>query len=152
MFLTVRPVKIINTSSAWTANFSVQLVSLSFFRCRSVVYSISGAGLAYACFWYFVITQKRLTFEIFDLSLLATHLLYQVTDRYINVICTILAHDRRKERWHVFCNLKHVGMTLTFQNYMYEEIKISWRSENACYRSFQNVSAFCLTYKTENIT
>jgi len=46
---------------------------------------------------------------------------------------------------------KYLGTTLTNQNSIQEEIKSRLKSENACYRSVQNLLSSCLLYKNLNI-
>jgi hypothetical protein len=43
--------------------------------------------------------------------------------------------------------LKYLGITLTDQNLIQEEIKRSWSSSNACYHSVQNLLSSCLLSK-----
>jgi hypothetical protein len=43
---------------------------------------------------------------------------------------------------------KYLGMTVTNQNLIQEEIKRTWNSGNACYHSVHNILSSCLLSKT----
>jgi len=47
--------------------------------------------------------------------------------------------------------LKYLGMIVTYQNCIHEEIKCKLNSGNACYHSVQNLTVSCFLFKNVQI-